>query len=202
MARGSRSFIRDQRGVAAVELALLLPVAFFMLGLAVFGGEGLGIQRKATLAARTVADLVGQTATSGSVNSSGGATLNQSTLDYYLSLTSLVMYPYDSSNLNAEISEISVAPGSTTGTVVWSEAYNGGTARPVGQTVTLATGVSSAAGSCPSSNSSCLVYLLLGETQYAYTPLGVANVLGAMSISGSIFMIPRAATQISINWGS
>jgi Flp pilus assembly protein TadG len=198
MAGASRSiveragFFRDQRGVAAVELALLMPVAFFMLGLAVFGGEGLGIQRKVTLASRTIADLVGQTATSGSVNSLASVSLNQSTLDYYLSLSSLVVFPYDASQLQAELSEISVAAGATTGTVVWSEAYNGGTARPVGQTIPVNANITAAGAT----------YLLLGEVQYAYTPLGIANLLGSMTISGSIFMIPRSATQITINWGS
>ena len=45
-------------------------------------------------------------------------------------------------------------------------------------------------------------YLLLGESQYTYTPVGLANLLGAMTISGQIFMIPRQTTQISIIWGS
>ena len=41
-----RRFSRDASGLAAVEAALLAPVALGLLGLVVFGGEGLSIQRK------------------------------------------------------------------------------------------------------------------------------------------------------------
>jgi hypothetical protein len=170
--------------------------------LAVFGGEGLGIQRKTTLAARTITDLVAQV--SNTSNSSGAtcstsssvAALNQSTLDYYLSLSSLVIYTYDSSNLQAEVSEVQVASaGATTASVVWSEAYNGGTARTVGASIPIAPTLATVSSTYP-------FYLLLGETQYAYTPVGIADVLGSMTISGSIFMIPRSVTSICVNWGS
>ena len=191
-ADGRRSLWRDQRGMAAVELALIMPVALLMLGLAVYGGEGLGIQRKVTLATRDVTDLVSQTVSTGAVNSVANANLNQSTLDYYLSLSSLIVYPYDPSVLQVVVSEIQVTSGSTTGTVVWSESYNGGTARAVGSSVAVSSTLTGAGAT----------YLLLGESQYTYTPVGLANLLGAMTISGQIFMIPRQTTQISIIWGS
>jgi Flp pilus assembly protein TadG len=191
-ANGHRSLWRDQRGIAAVELALILPVALLMLGLAVYGGEGLGIQRKVTLATRDVTDLVAQTVSTGAVNSVANANLNQSTLDYYLSLASLVVYPYDSSVLQVVVSEIQVTSGSTTGKVIWSEAYNGGTARTPGSTLTVSSTLTGSGAA----------YLLLGESQYTYTPVGLANLLGAMTISGQIYMIPRQTTQISIIWGS
>jgi Flp pilus assembly protein TadG len=187
----ARRFSADRSGIAAVETALLLPVAFLVLGLAVFGGEGLGIQRKTTLAARTVADLVGQTSTTGSVSTTSSATLNQSTLDYYLSLSALIVYPYDSSALQAEVSEILIT-GPSTGQVVWSEGYNGGVARTAGQTLTLSPDIVAAGET----------NLILAETQYNYSPVGIGEVIGPMTITGSIFMIPRSVSSISINWGS
>jgi Flp pilus assembly protein TadG len=190
-AAGIGRFGANHAGVAAVETALLLPVAFLVLGIAVFGGEGLGIQRKTMLAARSVADLIGQTSTTGSVNSTSSASINQSTLDYYLSLASLIVYPYDASGLKAEASEIQITAGASTGTVVWSEGYNGGTPRTVGQVIPLSSSLV-AAGETD---------LILAETQYAYNPIGIGEAIGPMTITGSIYMIPRSASSISVNWG-
>jgi len=190
-ARLSR-FRRDARGLAAVEAALLAPVALAMLGLAVFGGEGLSIQRKVTLASRTVADLVGQATVSTTGNGTGTATLNQSVLDYYLSLSTLILYPYDASGVQTELSEVQIATGGgATATVIWSEGYNGGVARAVGQVIAIDPSIVSAGAG----------YLLLGEVQYAYQPLNIWKSVGPLTISDSIFMAPRSAAQISINWG-
>ncbi len=185
-------FRRDVEGLAAVEAALLAPVALGMLGLAVFGGEGLSIQRKVTLASRTVADLVGQATVSTSGNGTGTATLNQSVLDYYLSLSTLILYPYDPSGVQAELSEVQIATGGgATATVIWSEGYNGGVAHPVGQIIAIDPSIVSAGAG----------YLLLGEVQYAYQPLNIWQSVGPFTISDSIFMAPRSASNISINWG-
>lgn len=191
MRGAARRFGASHAGVAAVETALLLPVAFLVLGLGVFGGEGLGIQRKTMLAAHSVADLIGQTSTTGTVNSTSSASLNQTTLDYYLSLSALIVYPYDASLLQAEASEIQIIPNTSTGTVVWSEGYNGGTPRTVGQVVTLSSSLVAAGET----------NLILAETQYAYNPVGIGEAIGPMTISGSIYMIPRSASSISVNWG-
>jgi Flp pilus assembly protein TadG len=188
----ARRFGEDSSGLAAIETALLLPVAFLVLGLAVFGGEGLGIQRKTTLAARTIADLVGQTSSINAVSASSSATLNQSTLDYYLSLAALIVYPYDASALQAEVSEVKIVTGTSTGVVVWSEGYNGGVARPVGQVMNLSPSVVAAGET----------NLILAETQYAYNPVAIGEVIGPMTVTGSIFMIPRSVSSISINWGA
>ena len=185
-------FRRDASGLAAIEAALLSPVVLGLLGLVVFGGEGLSIQRKVTLASRTVADLVGQAPVSSAGNGAGTATLNQSDLDYYLSLSALILYPYAASGAQAEISEVQIASGGgSTATVIWSEGYNGGVARPVGQIIPIDPGIVSAGAG----------YLLLGEVQYAYQPLNIWQSVGPFTISDSIFMAPRSASQITINWG-
>jgi Flp pilus assembly pilin Flp len=186
-----RRFGRDVEGLAAVEAALLAPVALGLLGLVVFGGEGLSIQRKVTLVSRTVADLVGQAPVSTTGCGTGTATLKQSDIDYYLSLSTLILYPYAASGLQAELSEVQVASGGgATATVIWSEGYNGGVARPVGQVISIDPSIVSAGAG----------YLLLGEVQYAYQPLNIWQRVGAFAISDSIFMAPRSASQVSISW--
>ena len=53
-------FARDQRGVSAVEFAMLLPLMLTLYLGAVEVSQGIGIDRKVTLTARTVADLASQ----------------------------------------------------------------------------------------------------------------------------------------------
>ena len=54
------SFRRDQRGVSAVEFAMLLPLMITLYLGAVEISQGVAIDRKVTLTARTVADLASQ----------------------------------------------------------------------------------------------------------------------------------------------
>lgn len=182
----ARRFSADRGATAGVEMALLAPVAVAVLALVVYGGEGFSIQRKVTLATRTVADLIAQTPPSS--GSGGAATLAASTLNYDMSLAALIVYPYSASALTVEASEIEIT-GTTTGVVVWSQGYNGGVARTAGAVVTLS----------PTLTASGSTYLILSELQYQYQPVVLANVAAPLTISESIFMAPRAATQISIN---
>ena len=55
-----RRFARDQRGVSAVEFAMLLPLMITLYLGAVEISQGVGIDRKVTLTTRTVADLASQ----------------------------------------------------------------------------------------------------------------------------------------------
>ena len=50
----------DQRGVSAVEFAMLLPLMLTLYLGAVEISQGVGIDRKVTLTSRTVADLASQ----------------------------------------------------------------------------------------------------------------------------------------------
>jgi len=79
-----RRFVRERDGISAVEFALILP---FMLTLYLGGselGDGMAIQFKATLAARTVADLATQY-----TNIPDTTTMNQ-----LLGAATTVMTPY------------------------------------------------------------------------------------------------------------
>ena len=58
--RSGRAFLADARGLAAIELALILPFAAMLMSLVVYGGQAYWVQRKVTLAATTVANIFAQ----------------------------------------------------------------------------------------------------------------------------------------------
>ena len=79
---------RDQRGVSAVEFALLLPLMLTLYLGAVEISQAIGIDRKVTLTSRTVADLASQV-----------SSLASSDMSNVLAASSAVIAPYDSSKL-------------------------------------------------------------------------------------------------------
>jgi Flp pilus assembly protein TadG len=169
-------FAKAQRGVAAIEFAMLLPMMMTLYIGSVEVSTGVAIQRKVTLAAHTVADL-----------SSQYTTIDASNMTNILNAATDVIYPYPSGNLQAVVSELSInAQGQAT--VVWSEALNGGTARTVGSTVTIPTNLAVAS-----------TYLLLGEATYNYTPSYGYVVTGSLTLNDQIYMRPRQSNSVALN---
>jgi Flp pilus assembly protein TadG len=194
-----RALRNDARATAAVEAALILPVALTMFALLIYGAEAFAIQRKVTLTARTVTDLVTQAAPT--QMSSGASLVSHSQsgdnpgIDTYLGVSSSVLTPYASANLSMLISEVQVNSDQVTAVVQWSEPCpssacpnNGLTARPLGQTITLPTGLGTGqAGS----------YFVLGEVAYNYTPLQIFTPATALTLHDAIYLTPRQSTSIS-----
>src|SRR5258708_26904184 len=90
-------FARDQRGVSAVEFAMLLPLMITLYLGSVEISQGVGMDRKVTLAARTVADLASQ------VSSIAGTDMSN-----ILTATSAVIAPYDTAPLKVTVSAVTV----------------------------------------------------------------------------------------------
>ena len=179
-----RRFVRERDGVSAVEFALILP---FMLTLYLGGselGDGMAIQFKATLAARTVADLATQY-----TNIPDTTTMNQ-----IIAAASTVATPYATANMTVTVSELQLTNGSATGSVIWS-ASNSGNGRAVNSTFPLPTAMQSLA--TPTNP----VYLILGEVTYPYTPAMGYAITGTINIYEDVVFSPRLAScvQYTIN---
>ena len=80
----ARSLRRDERGVSAVEFAMLLPLMLSLYLGAVEISQGISADRKVTLTTRTVADLVSQV-----------SSINNSDMSNSLNAASTVMAPFD-----------------------------------------------------------------------------------------------------------
>lgn len=163
----------DERGVSAVEFAMLLPLMVTLYLGAVEISQGIGADRKVTLTARTVADLVSQVS---SIDNNG--------MTNSLNASAAVMAPFPTNNLKVVVSSVKI-DGQGKATIDWSDAYNGG-ARSKGSTVTLP-----AALVVPNS------YLIWSEVQYTYTPVIGHVVTGTLTLKDHIYMRPRLSDQVN-----
>lgn len=168
-------FRSENRAVAAVEFAMLLPVLVSLYLGCVELSRGIAADRKVTLVAHTLADL-----------STQFTNIADSDMSNILNASAAIMAPYAVSNLQAVVSELSInAQGQAL--VVWSDTLNG-TARPVGQAVTI-----------PSALAVPNTYLVLGETTYNYNPVFGYVITGTLTLTDHIYMQPRQSVCVQRN---
>ena len=74
------ALIADAEGLAAMEMALIFPMAVMLMSLIVYGGQLYTVQRKVTLGATTVANLLAQG------NNNGTATITAAELSQILNI--------------------------------------------------------------------------------------------------------------------
>ena len=164
---------RDERGVSAVEFALILPLMTTLY----FGGvevsQGVSIDRKVTLTARTVADLVSQVS---SINTAG--------INAVLGASAAVVAPYPANKSAVTISLLKIDANSKI-TVEWSDTLNG-TARVKGSSPTIP-------GALIVPNTS----LIWGEASYSYTPAIGYVLTGTLDLKDQIFMRPRLSETVT-----
>ena len=167
-----RRLAGDERGVSAVEFAMLLPLMLTLYLGTVEISQGIGADRKVTLTTRTVADLVAQ------VSSISNADMTNS-----LNAASAVMAPFPVGNLKVTVTSVAI-DGTGKATVSWSDSLNG-TARSKGSTVTLPTALVVA-------NSS----LIWSEVQYSYKPTIGYVISGTLTLKDQIYMRPRLSDKV------
>jgi Flp pilus assembly protein TadG len=173
LVRQFRRLSKDQRGVSAVEFALLLPLMVTLyLGTSEIS-QGISVDRKVTLTARTVADLVSQ------VNS-----INDAGMSDVLNASSSVMVPYTTAPLKVTVSCVTIdANGKAT--VTWSDTRNG-TARAVGSTVTV-----------PATLNIANSTLIWSEVQYTYKPAIGYIITGTLTLKDQLYMAPRLSNSVA-----
>jgi Flp pilus assembly protein TadG len=167
--------LRNRRGAAAVEFALILPV----MAMIYLGGMQISMAvstyRQVDLTANTVTNLVSQYTT---------ISASQSMPDI-LNASMAVMYPNASTSVVITVSLVTIDKNQNA-TVTWSQSLNG-TQRTTGSTVTV-----------PSSLKVANTTIVLGEASYPYVAAIDFLKLGTLNLSSSIFMVPRAATTINL----
>jgi Flp pilus assembly protein TadG len=160
-----RRLVHDERGVSAVEFALILPL---MVGL-YFGcveiSDGVGADRKLSLTASTVANLVAQS-----------TSISATDMSNMLDAASAVMQPYSSGALKITVSCLSIDANKAV-SVKWSATRNG---TALSGTVSI-----------PSDLQVANTQLIFTQASYAYTPTIGYTITGTLNLSEQMYMMPR-----------
>ena len=156
---------RDQRGVSAVEFALLAPV---MVGLylgCVEISEGVGADRKVSLTAAALANLTAQ-----------AQNLTATDMTNILDASGAIIVPFSASLLKMTVTCLKIDANKNV-TVKWSVTRNG-TADSGSMTIPSALAVANS-------------FLILAKTSYAYTPVVGYTITGTITLSDQMYMSPR-----------
>jgi Flp pilus assembly protein TadG len=156
---------RDQRGVSAVEFALVAPM---MIGLYLGCAEvadGVAADRKVSLISATLANLAAQV-----------TTISSSDMTNILDASSAIISPYSASRLKMTVTCLSI---DSTGraTTKWSVTRNG----------TANSGVLTIPSALAVPNSQ----LLYTQASYDYTPTIGYTITGTLTLSDKMYMSPR-----------
>ena len=172
LSRQVSSLRRDQSGVSAVEFAMLLPLMITLYLGAVEISQGVAIQRKVTLTARTVADLASQV-----------TSINNADMTNLLNAASAVVAPFPTGSSRSRsrrwLSTRTASPRSP-------GAIRSTAPRAVNSTVPLPTALN-----VPNSQ------LIWSEVHYNYVPTIGYVVTGALNLFDQIYMRPRLSDTVT-----
>lgn len=168
-----RHFAADQSGVSAVEFAILLPLmlALYLGGVEV--SQAVSADRKTTVVAYTIGDLVAQS-----------TTISNADMTNILAAAAAVAYPFSSGNLKVTVSSITIDGGGKA-TVGWSDTLNG-TKRSGDVT-----------GLIPSALRVANTSLIWAEASYNYKPTIGYTITGTLTLNEKTFMRPRLTNSVA-----
>ena len=177
-----RGFVASDRGVAAIEFAIIMPVLLIMLLATFDAGRAIAIYMKVRAATYTLAAITNQYSMSAPIQSTD--------MQAITGATAAVLAPYPSAPATVTITQIKQTT-STQATVNWSYSLNG-TAYAAGTTwARIPTGLttSNACNSYP-------CYLIFAEVQYTFTPSFGYFIVGTLNFSDNLYGTPRSSTCI------
>jgi Flp pilus assembly protein TadG len=184
-----RRFLASQRGVAALEFAMIMPVMLILFLSSFDVGNAIIVYLKVRAATYELAAITNQYGVGST------AQISTSTMSAITGAVSQVMAPYSTTSTIVTISQIK-ATSATAATVSWSYSVNG---TPLtGSYTGLPTNM--AKNSCatvPTASNPC--YFILSSVSYTYTPLFGHYMTGALSLSDTLLMTPRSSQCIQYN---
>ena len=200
-----RRLMRDDRGVAAVEFAIILPLMLTLyLGSAELS-QGLITTRKSTNVASALSDLVAEQA--------AGATLTDSEIADVFAAATAIMSPYSTTSLKMTVSSVEFVTDAKAATgfdakIRWTITNNGGTPRPCQIMTAVANNSNPSATTIPTgiypASGSAQATAIIGDVTYTYTPAIGGSLLAWSSTASSLtfrhttYMRPR--NQYSITY--
>jgi Flp pilus assembly protein TadG len=171
-----RNFVRNSRASVAVEFAVIVPTMFTMFfGMQEFG-SGIAVNRKVTLVARTMSDLVSQS-----------SIVTDSDLTNFTTTARAIMTPYAPGPLNTTVTELYIDPNTHTAKVKWSK---GSAPRGIGSTVSIPTALNIDG-----------TYLIYSEVNYLFVPV-VGYLMARTGLTLSDFTFTRPRQSLCVLYGT
>lgn len=173
----ARGLVNDCRGVAAIEFAVIVPIMLVMFfGLVEFS-SGVAVNRKVTLVARTLSDLVSQS-----------TTVLDTDLTNAGQTAKAILTPYPAVPLKSSITELYVDPTTKVARVQWSKALTIDSSGNV--TFGAATHAPKDVVAIPTALQVGDTYLIWSEVSYVYVP-AVGYVMAKTGVPLSDFTYTR-----------
>lgn len=166
-----RAIFRDERGVSAVEFALILPVLIVLYLGGVELSHTISVDRKVTSVASAVGDLVAQ-----------GSTIDNNEMTQIFNAATAIMAPYTVAPLKMVVSSVEVS--SKGDKVLWSDGYHT-SGRAAGSAVTLPAGVRIEGTT-----------LIMAEVDYTYTPTLGQIFTDTIALSDTFYLRPRSVNEV------
>ncbi len=172
-------FTSHEKGIAAIEFALTLPIMLFVFVGVTQVGQAVSISHRVTITARTITDLVTR-------ETSSATKVPASTIQTDLAAAAQVIAPYPSSPLTVTVSEIQTDPNTGAATVTWSQSWPDNTKALVQNSPFTLPGTLSGKG----------ISIIYGQVSYGYTPILGYKIIQPMTLSDSIYLYPRTGSTI------
>jgi Flp pilus assembly protein TadG len=167
-------FVRDRRGIAATEFAVIVPIMLVLFFGTVEFSQGVAVNRKVTILARTLSDLTSQ-----------NTSVNDTLIGNIFTAGTAILTPYPVAPVQSTISELYIDPNTHTAKVQWSKGYSPltpGSApdKPV-PTALLVDGT----------------YLIYSEVKYLYQPtIGYVMAKAGVNLSDVAYTRPRQSVCV------
>jgi Flp pilus assembly protein TadG len=161
---------KDERGVSAVEFALLAPLMVTLYFGTVEVSQGIAAYRKVTLVARTVTDLTSRV-----------SSVTKSDLDDILNASTTVLAPYPDSKAKVIVASLKIDANSNV-TKEWSQS------KPADFAFTMPT--------IPPALIVPNTYLIWSQVSYEYKPVVGYVVTGTLNLKDQMFMRPRLSEKV------
>jgi Flp pilus assembly protein TadG len=169
----------DKRGIAAVEFAMLVPLMLMVFFGTIQISTAVAVDRKVSLTARTLSDLISQ-----------AASITDTDISNAFATGLAILSPYASAPLQAKISQVYIDPTTLVAKVKWSKASNA-TAHTCNEVVTVPTALQVAG-----------TYLIMSEVTYNYQPvvgydIKLKFVSSTYPLSDLMYTRPRQSVNVA-----
>lgn len=179
--RAAARLLRDRRGNAATEFAMIVPLMLVMFFGTVEFSSGVAVKRKVSMSTQSLSDLVSRYA---SVNDVDLANFNK--------VADAILTPYSATPLLATISEVYIDPSTGVARVQWSK---GDAPRAVGTTIPVPAVL--IARDTVTNVIFPNQYLIYTEAKYLYVPaVGYVMAKAGITLQDQSFMRPRLSSCV------